>query len=88
MTLCTFKNQSQPCVAEAKPDSPRQWCPPHEAMRLHDYALAFRRRQKRFSQIDVTRWAETRGLDVAALEAIAPGAKPLTVRSVEEVDAL
>ncbi len=57
-------------------------------MRLHDYALAFRRRQKRVSQAEAVKWAESRGLDVAALEAITPNAKPLTVRSVEEVDAL
>jgi hypothetical protein len=92
MTMCAYKGGVQPCVAEAKPGNARNYCGPHEAMLMHDYALAFRRRQRRHTAADAERWAATRGLDVATLQEA--GAKmtdttrPLTVKAVSDVDAL
>ena len=89
--LCAFKGQEVPCVAEAKPGDPHQYCPPHAAMLFRDYALAFRRRAKT-NKTEAERWAITRGFDVEKLSEIAATltdtTRPLTVRAVSDVDSL
>lgn len=61
-------------------------------MLVHDYALKFRRCSKRDGIERARRWATNRGLDVAALQlaadAMTDTTKPLTVRTVGDVDAL
>jgi len=92
MTLCAYKGMAQPCVAEAKAGDSRHYCGPHAAMLAHDYALAFRRRQRRHTANEAERWASSRGLDVAALQEagakMTDTTKPLTVRTVADLDAL
>lgn len=92
MTMCAYKGNELPCIAEAKPDSKRNYCGPHEQMLLLDYALAFRRRQRRDTAADAERWAQSRGLDVATLQKLGANmtdhTRPLTVPYVADVDAL
>lgn len=91
MTLCTYKGNELPCIAEAKPDSPRQWCPPHEAMLFRDYALAYRRKSRQGAGVDDT-WAHSRGLDIDKLKAeganMTDHTRPLTCAAVADVDRL
>lgn len=91
MKLCTFKGNESPCVAEVKADSPRQYCGPHEQMLAHDYALAFRRRVSK-DKAQAEAWAHRHGLNLDVLAAAASKltdrTKPLTVRTVGDVDSL
>ena len=91
MTLCTYKGNELPCIAEAKPDSSRHYCGPHEQMLAHDYARAYRRKAKA-SVPSADAWAARHGLDVdvlkAAGEKMTDHTKPMTVRTVADVDSL
>ncbi len=91
MTMCKYKGNELPCIAEAKPDNPRGYCGPHEQMLAHDYALASRRKSKQGAPF-AEAWAARHGLDVDTLKAAADKmtdhTKPMTVRTIGDVDSL
>ena len=92
MTLCAFKGMELPCIAEAKPGDRNGFCGPHQAMLQHDYALKFRRCSKRDGIERARNWAYSRGLDTDTLQSSADKmtdtTKPMTVKTVAEVDSL